>query len=96
MRIKAFTLTLLIFLQAMSGLSTAATPETMIIDGDLSQWSETESTLQIDSNSVRLMATWDTENLYFAWNGTDWSSTVEGADLFIYFNTSLGLSLIHI
>ena len=94
MRIKAFTLTMLIFLQAMSGVSSAVTPETMIIDGDLAQWSETESTLQIDSNSVRLMATWDTENLYFAWNGTDWSSTIEGADLFIYFNTSLGGSVL--
>ena len=93
MRIKAVSLVLLIFLQAMAGITTASTPETMSIDGDLSQWSQTDSTLQTDSNGVSLLTTWDSENLYFAWNGTDWASTSEGADLFIYFNTTLGGSV---
>ena len=66
MRIKAVSLVLLIFLQAMAGITTASTPETMSIDGDLSQWSQTDSTLQTDSNGVSLLTTWDEENLYFA------------------------------
>ncbi|MBT4924272.1 MAG: hypothetical protein HON16_00800, partial [Euryarchaeota archaeon] len=85
---------MLIFLQAMAGITTASTPETMSIDGDLSQWSQTDSTLQTDSNGVSLLTTWDSENLYFAWNGTDWASTSEGADLFIYFNTTSGGSVL--
>ena len=51
MRIKAVSLVLLIFLQAMAGITTASTPETMSIDGDLSQWSQNDSTLQTDQGS---------------------------------------------
>ena len=94
MRIKAISLILLIFLQAMAGIATSSTPETMVVDGELTEWSQPDSTLQTDSNGVSFLTTWDSENLYIAWNGTDWSSTTEGADLFIYFNTTSGGSVL--
>ncbi|MED5496790.1 MAG: hypothetical protein VX872_04410, partial [Candidatus Thermoplasmatota archaeon] len=38
--------------------------------------------------------TWDASNLYIGWDGTDWKSTSEGADLFVYFNTSMDGSVL--
>ena len=93
MRSKALLLVCLIFFQAFLGIAFASTPETIEIDGDLSEWSE-DTLLQTNSNGVEFSVTWDSENLYFSWNGTDWGSNVDGADFFIYFNTSLGGSVL--
>ena len=40
------------------------------------------------SGNVDLHLTWDANNLYVGWDGSDWKDTFEGADLFVYFNTS--------
>ena len=57
------------------------------IDGDLGEWSP-ESMMGTDSNGVSLLVDWDSTNLYIGWNGTDFASTSDGADLFVYLNTS--------
>ena len=93
MRSKALFLVSLIFFQAFLGITSASTPQTIDIDGDISDWSQ-DTLLQTNSNGVDFSVTWDNENLYFLWEGTDWASEVEGADLFLYFNTSLGGSVL--
>ena len=45
-------------------------------------------------NNVTFSMTWDSDNLYLAWDGTDWKSSDEGADLFIYINNSEGGSVL--
>ena len=80
MRRCALLLTFLFLLPQWSAM--AAT-----MDGDLSEWSP-ESMMGTDSNGVSLLIDWDETNLYIGWNGTDFSSTSEGADLFVYLNTS--------
>ena len=92
-RANAVMLASLILLQVFFGVVMASTPETIIIDGNLSEWSD-DSLLQTDSNEVLFSVTWDSQNLYFSWNGTDWASVSEGADLFIYFNTTSGGSVL--
>ncbi|CAI8245825.1 MAG: Uncharacterised protein [Methanobacteriota archaeon] len=92
-RANAVMLVLIITLQAFFGIVSSSTPETITIDGDISEWS-TESLLQTNSNGITYSVTWDSENLYFSWNGTDWASLSEGADLFIYFNTTSGGSVL--
>ncbi len=62
------------------------------MDGNLSDW-PAESVMDIDSNGVSLHLDWDSSNLYIGWNGTAWGSSSSGADLFVYFNTSEGGSL---
>jgi alpha-amylase/alpha-mannosidase (GH57 family) len=74
-------------------LATAATPETITIDGDTSDWGA-DSLSVTDANAVTFRLTWDDDNLYLAWEGTDWASTDEGADLFVYLNTSAGGSVL--
>ena len=69
----------------MGGFATGLTPSTITVDGDLSDWS---SDSQMASGNVDLHLTWDSNNLYFGWDGTDWKDAFEGADLFVYFNTS--------
>ena len=71
----------------------ANTPETITIDGSMDDWSN-ESTMATDSNNVTFSMTWDSQNLYLAWNGTDWKDSNEGADLFVYINTSQGGSVL--
>ena len=93
MRATASFMVLLFCLQACMGFVSATTPETISVDGDVSEWSS-DSDLGTDSNDVSLHVTWDTTNFYVAWTGTDWSSTFEGADLFVYFNTSEGGSVL--
>ena len=34
--------------------------------------------------------TWDESHLFIGWSGTDWASESDGADLFIYLNTTEG------
>ena len=69
----------------MGGFATSQTPSTITVDGDLSDWSADE---MMSSSNIDLHMTWDASNLYIGWDGTDWKSTTEGADLFVYFNTS--------
>ena len=70
------------------GIVTAATPEDIVIDGDLNDWSA-DSMIGTDSNGVTLHLTWNQTHLSLGWDGTDLSST-EGADIFVYLNTSEG------
>ena len=52
-------------------------------NGDLAEWAADE---HMGTDSTKdLYLTWNDENLYFGWDGTDWGS--EG-NLFFYFNTS--------
>ena len=44
--------------------------------------------MDTDSNAVSLYLDWNSTHLSLAWNGTDWQSVSEGADLFVYLNTS--------
>ena len=87
MRAPAVFIVLLFCLQAGMGFVSAATPETITVDGDVSEWSS-DTELAVDGNGVSLHTTWDENNFYIAWSGTDWASMSNGADLFVYFNTS--------
>ena len=69
----------------MGGFVAGLTPSTITVDGDLSDW---DSDSQMASGNIDLHLTWDANNLYFGWDGTDWKGAFEGADLFVYFNTS--------
>ena len=89
MRATAVFIVLLFCLQAGMGFVSATTPETITVDGDVSEWS-TDTEMATDSHGVSLHVTWDADNFYVAWSGTDWASTTDGADLFVYFNTSEG------
>ena len=62
------------------------------MDGNLSDW-PANSLMDTDSNGVSLYLDWDSSNLSIGWNGTAWGSISTGADLFVYFNTSEGGSL---
>ncbi|MCX8174313.1 MAG: Ig-like domain-containing protein [Thermoplasmata archaeon] len=78
-------LALLLLLTSAHFPVNATTPHTITIDGSLAEWQGDE--LMGVSNNKKLFLTWDTQSLYFGWNGTDFGS--EG-DLFIYLNTSAG------
>ena len=93
MRAYAVFIVLLFGLQAGMGFISATTPETITVDGDVSEWSA-DTEMATDSNGVSLHVTWDADNFYVAWTGTDWASTTDGADLFVYFNTSEGGSVL--
>ena len=93
MRAPAIFIVLLFCLQTGMGFVSGVTPETISVDGEISEWSE-DTALATDSNSVSLHTTWDEDNLYLAWTGTDWASIDNGADLFVYFNTSVGGSVL--
>ncbi|MDP6845315.1 MAG: hypothetical protein QF722_07200, partial [Candidatus Thalassarchaeaceae archaeon] len=43
-----------------------------------------------DSNGVTFSLTWNDTHLFLGWSGTDWASPTEGADMFVYLNTSEG------
>jgi len=85
MRRSAVILTLIFLTSTMGGFATSQTPSTIAVDGDVSDWSADEL---MSSSNIDLHMTWDASNLYIGWDGTDWKSTSEGADLFIYLNTS--------
>ena len=67
----------------------AETPDTISLDGDMSDWPQ-DSLQTTDSNAVTFRMTWDESHLFIGWSGTDWSSESEGADFFIYLNSSEG------
>ena len=67
----------------------AETPDTISLDGDMSDWPQ-DSLQTTDSNAVTFRMTWDESHLFIGWSGTDWASESEGADFFIYLNSSEG------
>ena len=93
MRATAVFIVALFCLQAGMGFVSAMTPETITIDGDVAEWS-LDSQIDSDSNGVTYYSTWDDDNFYLAWTGTDWADSSTGADFFIYFNTSEGGSVL--
>ena len=61
----------------------AATPDNITTDGDLSEW-DSGTLMDTSSHSVpSFRMTWNETHLFFAWHGTDWASTSEGADFFV-------------
>ncbi|MGB1484976.1 MAG: hypothetical protein ACPG9E_03170, partial [Poseidonia sp.] len=64
-----------------------ATPDDIVIDGDYTEW-PADSLMESDANGVDFRLTWNATHLFLGWDGTDWKSTTEGADLFVYLNTS--------
>ena len=85
MRRSAVVLAMLFVTSTLGVFSVGLTPSTISVDGDLSEW---DSDSQMSSSNIDLHLTWDATNLYIGWNGTDWKATSEGADLFVYFNTT--------
>ncbi|MEM4308856.1 MAG: glucodextranase DOMON-like domain-containing protein [Thermoplasmata archaeon] len=79
------TLPLVLLLLIPLHAATATTPNTITIDGSLTEWQADE--LMGISNEKKLYLTWDAQALYIGWNGTDFG--VDG-DLFIYLNTTAG------
>ncbi len=72
----------------MLGIVNGTTPDDTNADGDDSEWDT--STLMGTSGSVTLHTTWNETHFQLAWLGTDWGSSIEGADLFIYIDTIEG------
>ncbi len=87
---QAIGITLLLLLTpAISLIGSAATPDDILADGSLAEWNP-DTLMATDNNSVSFRLTWNESHLAFAWQGTNWADTDEGADLFVYFNTSEG------
>ena len=93
MRAKAAFLMLLFFSSLFAGFVQGETPDDIVIDGDYTDWSA-DSLMGSDSNGIDFRLTWNETHLFVGWDGTDWKSTEEGADLFIYLNTSTGGSVL--
>lgn len=74
-------------------IASAVTPSDINVDGSLNEW-QADTLMETDSNDVKFHLNWNETHLFIAWDGTDWSSTTEGADLFVYFNTSEGGSIL--
>ena len=89
MRRTAIVLTTLFLASTWLGVAAGLTPDEISLDGDMSDW-PSDSLESTDSNSVTFRMTWNTTHLFIGWSGTDWSSVDEGADLFVYLNTSDG------
>ncbi|MCS5535239.1 MAG: hypothetical protein NZ802_05250, partial [Candidatus Poseidoniales archaeon] len=89
MRRTAITLATLFLASALLGMVSAGTPDDITLDGDMSDWPE-DSLQSTDSNDVTFRMTWNSTHLFLGWSGSDWSSMSEGADLFVYLNTSEG------
>ena len=76
MRATAVFIVTLFCLQAGMGFVSAMTPETITIDGDVAEWSS-DSQMASDDNAVTYYSTWDDDNFYLAWTGTDWADSVQ-------------------
>ena len=85
----ALSLVLAMMLPTFLGVVNATTPDDIQIDGDLSDWS-TSTNMGVDVNGVSLHLTWNSTHFFVGWNGTNWASNEEGADLFVYLNTTSG------
>jgi len=89
-RRPAISAVLLLLVPVLLGAVGGATPDDITIDGDMSDW-DSDTLIDIDSNSsIQFRMTWNASHLFIAWQGTDWASTSEGADLFVYLNTTGG------
>ena len=88
MRRTALVLVMLFMAPSLLGV-VAETPDTIALDGDMSDWPQ-DSLQTTDSNAVTFRMTWDESHLFIGWSGTDWASESEGADFFIYLNSSEG------
>ena len=93
MRAKAILLCAVFIASSFCSFVNAATPDDITIDGDDTDWPN-DSLMESDLNGISVYMTWNSSNLFIGWNGTDWKSTFEGADLFVYFNTSDGGSVL--
>ena len=91
MRRSAVILSLLFITSTLGGFAVGLTPSTIAVDGDLSDW---DADSLMESSNVDLHLTWDATNLYVGWNGTDWKASTEGADMFVYFNTTTSGSVL--
>ena len=86
---KAFAFTVVLsFVGAMFPIISGSSYSDITIDGDLSDWHESDFLGQ--RNGGGFAFTWNEDNLYFYWNGTDFYNDVDGADLFLYFSTTSG------
>ena len=84
-------LTVAMFLApAWIGIVSADTPDEITLDGDMSDWDAAGAYSSTDENNVTFRMTWNDTHLFIGWSGTDWASESEGADLFVYLNTSEG------
>ena len=93
MRAKAYTIVAIFLISLFTSAVTAVTPSDVNVDGNLSDW-PSDTLMQIDNNNVEFYLNWNDSHLFIGWNGTDWKSESEGADLFVYLNTSLGGSVL--
>ena len=85
---------LIFFASLFGGFVQGQTPEDITVDGDYTDWSS-DSLMATDSSGVDFRLTWNETMLFLGWDGTDWKSTFEGADLFVYLNTSEGVRFSH-
>ena len=93
MRNKAVSLVLIFLASLFGGLVQAQTPDAVTVDGDLVDW-PADTLMQTDSNGVDFRLTWNESHLFLGWEGTDWKADFEGADLFVYLNTTQGGSVL--
>ena len=89
MRRTSIVLVTLFLAPAWLGMVSASTPDEISLDGDMTDW-PSDSLQSTDSNSVTFRMTWNDTHLFLGWSGTDWEDLDEGADLFVYLNTSEG------
>jgi len=73
------------FLANMSPTANADSYNSITPDGDLGDWAADER-MGTDATKVFYL-TWDYENMYIGWDGTDWSTD---GNMFVYLNTSSG------
>lgn len=93
MRAKAILLCAIFIASSFCSIVNATTPNDITIDGDDTDW-PSDALMESDLNGISVYMTWNSSNLFIGWNGTDWKSAFEGADLFVYFNTSEGGSVL--
>ena len=93
MRSKAVFLVLIFLASLFGGFVQGQTPEDITVDGDYSDWSA-DALMATDGNGIDFRLTWNSTHLFVGWDGTDWKSIDEGADLFVYLNTSEGGSIL--
>ena len=93
MRLKASFIVLIFFSSLFVGAVQGTTPDTITVDGDVSDW-DPDTLMGTDANGVELRLTWNESMLFLGWEGTDWKATSGGADLFVYMNTTEGGSVL--
>ena len=85
----AFFLVFTMLSPVFLGIMGASTPNDIEINGEFDDWPSTTN-MGVDANGVSLHLTWNSTHLFVGWNGTNWASNDEGADLFVYLNTTSG------